>query len=378
MVNFKEIFNNKSKEENGSDDLILRQYYLLNHKKMLILASLIIIALLSIIVSIKVGSYNVSWVEIIKSILGHGSKETEIVIWNLRMPRVMASIVSGAALSLSGLIIQTVLKNPLASPSTLGISQGAAFGASLAIITFGAANLESSSFRTNDSYHFEILSVYLVSFFAFLGGLSVVIVVWGLQLLKKMTSASILLTGVALSSLFVSGTILIQYFAEETEIAAVVFWTFGDVARSTWSEIIFLSIVTLIITIYFFFKQGTLNAMGTGDEVAMNLGVNSKRFRLIGLILASLIASLTTCFHGVIAFLGLLAPHMAKRLVGNNHLFLIPTTIVIGAILLLISDTLGRIIISAGSLPVGVITSFLGAPLFLYLLLYEKGGSKNA
>ena len=189
-----------------------------------------------------------------------------------------------------------------------------------------------------------------------------------------MSSESIILAGVALSSLFVSGTILVQYFATEVEIASVVFWTFGDVSRTNWREIVVMGFAVCAITIYFIFNRWNLNALSAGEDVAGSLGVNVDTIRLWGMMISALVAALITSFLGVIAFLGLLAPHIGKRLVGSDHRYLIPHSCIIGGLLLLIADTISRIVVGSGTLPVGVMTSFMGAPLFLYLLI--RGYSK--
>lgn len=222
--------------------------------------------------------------------------------------------------------------------------------------------------RTQGASPLNIYSLYAVTFFAFGGALTATLVILVLARLKKLSPEAIILAGVALSSLFVSGTILIQYFASEVEIAAVVFWAFGDVARSTWKEIGVLGLATGLITFYFALNRWNLNALLAGEEVAKSLGVEVERIRIIGMLLATVVAALVTCFHGVIAFLGLLAPHIGRRLIGSDHRLLIPYSCVLGAALLLLADTAGRVIIGSGTLPVGVLTSFMGAPLFLYLL----------
>jgi iron complex transport system permease protein len=153
------------------------------------------------------------------------------------------------------------------------------------------------------------------------------------------------------------------------EIAAVVFWTFGDVARSTWKEITVVSAAAALTTLYFVLNRWNMNALCAGEEVAKGLGVEVERVRVAGMLMATMIAALVTCFHGVIAFLGLLAPHIGRRLVGSDHRLLLPHSCIIGSILLLLADTAGRYIVGSGTLPVGVLTSFMGAPLFLYLLI---------
>lgn len=324
--------------------------------------------------AIAVGSYDMSLTRIFRTLIGLEGGPSKIVVWDIRMPRIMAAIITGCGLGLSGLATQGLLRNPLASPFTLGISQGAAFGAAFSIVVLGAAGMQDSALRTADSNTLNIINVYAVTFFAFLGAITATLVILLLARLKKMSPESIILAGVALSSLFTSGTILIQYFATDVEIATVVFWTFGDVARSSWQEIGLLGFVTLWVILYFVFNRWNLNALAAGDDSARGLGVEISRLRLVGMFLAALVAALATAFHGVIAFLGLLAPHIGRRLAGSDHGLLIPYACVVGSLLLLAADTLGRMLVGSGTLPVGVLTSFMGAPLFLYLLM--KGLSR--
>ena len=344
------------------------------HPKIYLLCTLILVLAALVIFSIIVGSYNLDLNTILKTLLGLGEGHAQVIIWNVRMPRITAAIITGCGLGLAGLGTQSLLRNPLASPFTLGISQGAAFGAALSIVVLGAGAVRESALRTMDSGGFNIFDVYAVTFFAFAGSISATIVILLLARFKKFSSESIILAGVALSSLFTSGTILIQYFATETEIASVVFWTFGDVGRSSWMEIVLLTIVTFVVLGYFMYNRWNLNAISAGDDAAKGLGVETERLRLAGMFLAALLSAIATAFHGVIAFLGLLAPHIARKLSGSDHGLLIPYSCITGSILLLAADTLGRIVVGSGSLPVGVLTSFMGAPLFLYLLM--KGLNK--
>ena len=266
-------------------------------------------------------------------------------------------------------------QNPLASPFTLGISQGAAFGAAFAIVALGAGGMATGAVQVSTvqtasaAAAMAVRNMYSVTICAFLGALAGTLIILALARLKKMAPESIILAGVALSSLFVSGTILVQYFATEVEIASVVFWTFGDVSRSTWQEIGVMTTATFAVTGYFVMNRWDLNALSAGEDVARSLGVNVDRIRLVGMFLTALIAALVTAFLGVIAFLGLLAPHIGRRLVGGDHRFLIPHSCIIGSLLLLVADTVGRTLVGSGTLPVGVLTSFMGAPLFLYLLV---------
>jgi iron complex transport system permease protein len=318
--------------------------------------------------AIAVGSYDLSVASLIRGVFGRADGPIETVVWNIRLPRIVSAILSGWGLGLAGVTFQSLLKNPLASPSTLGISQGAAFGASLAIVVFGAGGMQAGALRTQGASPLNIFSLYTVTLFAFAGAVAATLVILTLARIKKMSPEAIILAGVALSSLFVSGTILIQYFASEVEIAAVVFWTFGDVARSTWREIGLLAIAAFGITLYFVLYRWDLNALLAGEETAKSLGVEVEKIRVLGMLIATVLAALVTCFHGVIAFLGLLAPHIGRRLIGPDHRLLIPYSCLLGALLLLLADTVGRVVVGSGTLPVGVLTSFMGAPLFLYLL----------
>ena len=325
-------------------------------RKLMLLAVLIFAVLLVAVVAVARGAYDIPVVDVLPALFGRADETVSVVVTNIRMPRVVAAIICGWGLSLSGLTIQSLLKNPLGSPSTLGISQGAAFsnavafGAAAAIVVFGAG-------------------VYTVTTFAFGGAVAATLIILILSSLKRLSPEAVILAGVALSSLFVSATILIQYLATETQLAMVVFWTFGDVARPNWSEIGLLAGTVLFVSFYLTTKRWDLNALASGEQAARGLGVNVDRVRFSGMVAVSLVSALATAFHGVIAFVGLIAPHMARRLVGDDHRLLIPFSSVLGALLLLTADTLGRVLIGSGALPVGVITSFLGAPMFLYLLV---------
>ncbi len=345
------------------------RYDALVRQKTLLLSSLVLFLAILVVWAVAVGSFDLGVVQILRALLGLEQSSGSVVVWSIRLPRIIAAVVVGWGLGLAGLATQTLLRNPLASPFTLGISQGAAFGAALAIVCLGAGVVKDSAFRVGVASEFFFNSLSAVTAFAFLGSLSATVVILVLARIKKMAPESVILAGVALSSLFVSGTILIQYFATETEIAAVVFWIFGDVARSNWPEIGLLSLVTAGVSVYFLLRRWDLNALLAGPETALGLGVNVEHLRLVGMFLAALAAALATAFHGVIAFMGLLAPHIGRRLVGADHRLLVPFSGVIGALLLLAADTVGRVLIGSGALPVGILTSFMGAPVFLYLLL---------
>jgi iron complex transport system permease protein len=329
---------------------VTESFLALVRKKWLIMVALLAAMAAVAIVAVTQGAYDIDLDRVLNVFYGAAFGPADVVIWKIRLPRIVSAIVAGGGLSLSGLAIQSLLKNPLGAPSTLGISHGAAFGASAAIVFLDA-------------------QIFLVTAFAFAGAMCSTVVIMALAGFRRLSPEAIILAGVALTSLFMSGTVLVQYLASDTQLAMVVFWTFGDVARANWIEIGTLTAVVTIVTIFLMLQRWDLNAISAGEETARGLGVNVARLRSIGMLATALMAALATAFHGVIAFVGLIAPHIARRLVGADHGMLIPFSIIIGALLLLCADTLGRIMIASGALPVGIITSFMGAPMFLYLLV---------
>jgi iron complex transport system permease protein len=320
------------------------------HGKRTLMLSLLGLTVFLAVVAVTQGAYDITPGHLLRVLTGSAAGPADIVVWKIRLPRIISAIVVGWGLSLSGLSIQSLLKNPLGSPSTLGISQGAAFGAAAAIVFFGQ----------------QMVSVTL---FAFAGAMGATAVIMVLAALRRLSPEAIILSGVALSSLFASATVLVQYLASDTQLAVVVFWTFGDVARAGWAEIGLLSGAVAVSSVFLISRRWDLNAMAAGEETARGLGVNVGRLRMAGMLAAAVVAALATAFHGVIAFVGLIAPHIARRLVGADHGLLIPFSAIIGALLLLGADTVGRALIGSGALPVGIVTSFMGAPMFLFLLV---------
>lgn len=357
------------KSETRKKGAATEKYRRSRRERVLIFAALSLLLFILIVVSILVGSYDLTIQRILSTCAGFGDESADVVIFSLRLPRIAAAVIGGWGLAVSGIVMQTILKNPLGSPFTLGISHGAAFGAAFAIVIVGAGSSNEGTLRSGASSLLQVENVFLLSTMAFAGAVSATVIILILARMRKMTSDAIVLAGVALSSLFMSGTILLQYFASEVELASIVFWTFGDVSRSSWHEIALLSVFTAIGTLYFVAVRWDLNAMNTGEDSARGLGVNVESLRKRVMVIAALISGLVVAFHGVIAFLGLLAPHIARRICGENMTMLIPFSSIIGALILLGADTVGRTLIGSGTLPVGVVTSFLGAPLFLYLLM---------
>jgi iron complex transport system permease protein len=334
-------------------------------RKRLVFIIGIIITILTALFAVGAGSMNISLTEVIKTLFGQGTDTSQLVVMNIRLPRIVAAILVGAILGVSGAVMQCVLRNPLASPSTLGVSQGAAFGAALGIIVFGGGVVNSDSAATAVT----INNPYIVTISAFVcGSFSTIVVIALSQLKRDLGPAGLILAGVALSSLFAGGSTLLQYFADETKISAVVFWTFGNMGAAGWPELLILAIVFVAVTAYFVLNRWNYNAMVSGADTAKSLGVDTRTVMLTSMCIGTLAAAVAVSFVGIISFVGLVAPHIMRRFVGNDYRYLIPCSAVGGALLLILADTFGRLIIAPVILPIGAITSFLGAPLFLFLL----------
>lgn len=292
------------------------------------------------------------------ALFGYGTPSDVAAVQGIRLPRVVCAIISGAGLALAGAVLQSVLENPLASASTVGISQGAGFGATFAILIIIPVVTGSSA----------TINMGMTALFAFAGAMISSLVVLAFSRMGLMRPESIILVGVALSALWAGGSTIIQYFAEDVELAKVMFWQFGDLGRATWSQMGFMFIVGCICAVYFFANRWNYNALQNGGHVAGGLGVSVDRVRVLGVLFASVMAAAMVSFVGLINFIGLIAPHIARRIVGNDYRYLLPASLVLGSVIMLASDLIARMIISPIILPIGAITSFLGAPLFLYLL----------
>jgi len=342
---------------------IPESYLKYTQRKVFIICLLILATVLLGIYAINAGSAELSPTQVLLTLLGKAEGRLNIIIWNIRLPRVLAAVTAGVGLSVAGCVMQNLLRNPLASPFTLGVSQGAAFGAAVAIIALGAGSTHSTSADA-----VIINNPYLVTASAFVGAIVTTLVVLFLAQVRGVTPEAMILAGVALGSLFSAATIILQFFASDVQVASVVFWTFGDIGRASWRELEIMAAVTGAALLYFMANRWNYNALDGGEETAKGLGVDVERIRLSGMFTASLITAVTVSFLGIIGFIGLVGPHMVRRVLGGDHRFLIPASSVMGGLLLLASDTLARTIISPVVLPVGAITSFMGAPLFLYLL----------
>ncbi|MDO4179088.1 MAG: iron ABC transporter permease [Phascolarctobacterium sp.] len=283
------------------------------------------------------------------------------IIVLLRMPRMCLAILAGIGLSIAGMMMQSVTRNMLVSPFTLGVSSAAAFGASICIV-FG-----SSTIFFNDA---AIIGS------AFAASMCSVALVFMVAKRIGITANTIILVGIAMNYFCSALTATLQFFAEENKLAAVVQWTFGSFNRANWHGVVVISVIVLIC--YVAGTRLTLkwNAMASGDdETVKSLGINPEQLRTLTMILAVLVTATIISFTGVIGFVGLIAPHMARYLVGNDHSVLFPMSATLGAGLLVLADTIGKFILYPVNIPVGIVVSFVGVPIFVQLILQSRRSS---
>ena len=330
----------------------------IERRNVAIIAALVAACVLVAFAALASGASDMGLLDSAQALFGFGSSQDVMTVRSIRLPRVVCAIVAGAGLALAGAALQSVLENPLASASTVGISQGAAFGATVAILLIIPSFAGSS---TN-------VGMGTIALFAFAGAMASSLIVLLFSRLGFSSPESIILVGVALSALWAGASTIIQYFSDDLELTKVIFWQFGDLGRATWSQIGLMALPGTACAAYFFANRWNYNALQNGGHVAGGLGVDVKRTRVLGVVVASLMAAVMVSFVGLINFIGLIAPHIARRFVGDDYRFLLPASLVLGAIIMLASDLAARMVISPIILPIGAITSFLGAPLFLYLL----------
>lgn len=320
--------------------------------------------------SISAGSAGLTIPDILEALFHKGQTKNSTIIWNVRLPRVCTALVIGSGLAVAGCVMQNVLRNPMASASTLGVSQGACFGAATAIVF-----LDGGIQVGNTIANFTVTSIPTVSVMAFTGGMITTLVILALSRGRRSTPATMVLAGVALSSIFSGMTTLIQYFADDVQTASLVYWTFGSLNKATWQQIGIMAFVTVVSFVYFYYNRLNFNALEAGVATAKSLGVPVDRLTVISMVLCALVASVSVAFAGSIGFIGLIAPHIMRKFVGNDYRFLLPGSALGGAGLMLLADVASRIILPPVVLPIGALTSFMGGPMFLYLCL--KGGKKK-
>ena len=347
----------------------LKQLYQKGKKrKSLVILSIFLALLLAVVISVSLGAGSPGFAEATQVILSRVfpflnidpvPSLTQTIILDFRLPRIVLALIAGAGLAASGATMQGVLRNPLVSSYILGISSAAGFGAALALV-LGVGVLTG-------------FGGYLVIVNAFIFSLLALLIVYGIARIRGITTETVILAGVAISFLFSALISLIQYLAPESDaLHAIVFWLMGGLSAATWDGIMIVLPIVVLTVALMVQQSWNINVLNMGEEVATSLGVSSKRVLTITMVLETLATASIIAFTGVIGFVCLISPHIARMMIGSDHRYLIPCSSLIGGCLLLCSDTVGRLVIQPVELPVGTVTSILGVPFFVYILATKR------
>lgn len=321
--------------------------------------------LLCIVLNISLGSVSIPFQDTLKAIFGGelANDSWKYIVWNYRIPKAFSAILVGSGLALSGLLMQTLFRNPLAGPFVLGISSGASLGAALLIM---GSTLFSSFF----SYGLvnDISMAVAASIGSFLVLLVVVIVSYRIK-----DTMALLIIGLMFGSITAAIVSVLSYFTDAEKLQQYIYWSFGSVGNLSWPQLLLLLTIILIGVFLSVFTIKSLNALLLGENYAKSLGVNLKRSRYMIIIATGLLAGGITAFAGPIAFIGLAVPHLTRQIFNTtDHKVLVPAVLVYGAILMLICDTIAQLPTSANVLPINAITSIVGAPVVIWLLVRKR------
>ena len=329
-------------------------------RKRIMLGVFAILLLASVLLDLALGPASYRIADVVRALLWPDTvpPQVRIVLWDIRMPVALMAVAVGAALSLAGAQMQTILNNPLASPFTLGISAAASFGAALGL-AFGLKL-------------FPVAVDYVVPVNAFVMAVLSAMLIHMLSTRRGVTAETIVLLGIALVFTFNALLALVQYFATEQAVAAVVFWTMGSLTKATWPKlgVVCVAIVTMLPV--FVRRVWALTALRLGDEKAASFGIDVRRLRFQTLVMVSLLAAFPVAFVGVIGFVGLVGPHMARMLVGEDQRFFLPASLLTGALMMSASSVVSKTLIPGAIFPIGVVTSLVGVPFFISLILRNR------
>lgn len=338
-------------------------YLRYSRKKWLFLGAIGITLFLLSLFTIKLGSTGLSYWEIIRYIFRPDDSWNSTVVWDLRLKMIVAAILAGSSLGIAGCVMQSILRNPLASPFTLGLSNAAAFGASIGILF-----LEGGMIIGSVSAYATVSNPLIVTTLAFAFAMLATGVMILLVKVTECTPETIILAGLAISSIFSAGLAFLQYIANDVALSAIVFWQFGSLSKVSWNNLYIMAAVLVLATVYFLFKRWDYNAMEAGEDIAAGLGVDIKSTRYIGLTVSAILTAVVVSFTGIIGFIGLIGPHIVKKVIGNDNRYVLIGSMIVGSMVLLLAYIIGTYAFET-VIPVGIITSAIGGPLFIIILL---------
>ena len=345
----------------GTDADIISSYDSYKHAKTILILVILVLAVILFGVDVGLGKYSLSFIDVYNIIFERifgidyaGTQLDRTVVWEYRLPRVLTAVIAGFGLAVAGAAMQSMLKNPLADPYTTGISSGAAFGATLSI-TLGITLIDGD---------------YGTVINAFVCAMIPALFIVGMSTYRKPSPAMIILAGTSLMYIFNALQSYFMLIADPDAAAGVYAWTVGNLSSASWSTVPLMFVITVIGSIVLMYMAKILNTMNSGDSYARSIGINVNAARIIILITISVLAAGIVSFTGIIGFVGLVGPHIARMFVGSDNKILIPAAGLMGSCVLLLADAVVQFV--STSIPVGIITSIIGGPLFLFLILRQK------
>ena len=315
------------------------------------------------LLSLTVGTVSISWVEALRAVVGSSSAtQIDTILFDIRLPRILLAIFVGAVLATTGAVMQGLFRNPLADPSLIGVSSGASVGASLMIVTAGGF-IQGGA----------LVGLSLVSIGAFVGGFTATLLVYRLATSGMGTSVTtMLLAGIAIGALAGALNSLLSYFSDNDMLRQISLWQMGNLSGASWLKVSIMGAVAILLMGLFPRDSRALNALLLGESEARHLGINVQRVKRRLIVLTALGVGVSVAVAGLVGFVGLIMPHIIRLMIGPDHRWLIPASGLAGAILLVVADSLARVVVIPAELPTGILTAILGAPFFVALLLQQR------
>ncbi|MFY0516942.1 FecCD family ABC transporter permease [Lysinibacillus sp. UGB7] len=334
---------------------------ILTKKNMSVIAILVCLIVFIFLISLNTGTFKIPPIDVLKSLIGLGAEDQSVILFEFRMPRMVIAILVGSALAISGAIMQGLSRNPLADPGIIGINAGA--GLTVVIFVYFFFGKVGTG---------TLISVFILPFFALVGALLAAVIIYTLAWKNGVSSTRLILVGIAVAAGFGAVSLIFSMKMTSNDFRFATIWLAGSLWGTDWKFVLSALPWMLIFLPIAFLKAHVLNVMNLGDAAAVGLGVNVEKERRKLLFIAVCLAGASVAVAGGIGFIGLMAPHLARRLVGGKHQIMLPTAALIGTLLLLFADLISRSVLTTSEIPVGFVISIIGAPYFIYLLMRTK------
>ncbi|MCA1176142.1 MULTISPECIES: FecCD family ABC transporter permease [unclassified Pantoea] len=347
-------------DNNREADTMTRYRQVLRQRLMLI-GVLVLAILASVILDFTLGPAGLSLNTLWQTLTHPDAVDagTRVIVWDIRLPYALMAVVVGFSLGLAGAEMQTILNNPLASPFTLGVSSAAAFGAALAIILgIGIPGVPDQWFISANAFVFALFAALMLD---------------GVTRWTKVSTSGVVLFGIALVFTFNALVSMMQFIASEDTLQGLVFWTMGSLARASWEKLGVLTAAFAILVPFSMLSSWKLTALRLGEDRAVSFGIDVRRLRLATLLRISILSALAVAFVGPIGFIGLVAPHIARMMFGEDHRYYLPASALVGALVLSLASVASKNLIPGVIIPVGIVTSLVGVPFFLSIILRHRG-----